>query len=240
MTSAYFSQDVDVGMLPDYPRRVCGDGGKPGCIDDTANIYDDKIYLSRGECRTYIGGAEVNALAMYGMMTTDPQSQLLYVDKCDGGSHSGQEDDINCMTHVVPTPNPPAKVATGQVVFFDTTPFITDVNVGFEASAFVYVPDICANATRECDLLVRFHGCGGNPGVQVDGTMHQYADTNGIVVLYPRIRKNNNASRTYQNSFEISRGCWDGYGQLSPDYALQNGQHMSIVWNMVKHISGRF
>jgi len=63
-------QFVDVGMLPDYPRRVCGDGGKPGCIDDAANIYDDYVYLSRGECRTYIGGAEVNTLAMYGMMTT--------------------------------------------------------------------------------------------------------------------------------------------------------------------------
>ena len=59
-------------MLPDYPRRVCGSGGKFGCIDDAACIYNSRVYLSRGECRTYIGGAEVNSLALYAMMTLKP------------------------------------------------------------------------------------------------------------------------------------------------------------------------
>ncbi|GAB5362815.1 hypothetical protein AAMO2058_000831100 [Amorphochlora amoebiformis] len=36
-------QSVDVGMLPDYPRHVCGEGGKPGCIDNVANIYDEYV-----------------------------------------------------------------------------------------------------------------------------------------------------------------------------------------------------
>lgn len=236
-------QDVDVGMLPDYPRRVCGDGGAPGCIDDAANIYDDWAYFSRGECRTYIGGAEVNTLALYGMMTTDPQRQLLYVDKCNTSDPTPVDDDSNCMNHVFGQGgskplNPPANYSSSPILFFDSTPFLVSYDIGFEGSGFAYIPEACYS--QQCDMLVRFHGCGGMQGVDQDNTIHRYAESNGIVVLYPRIRKMNNVTETHQNVNEIARGCWDGYGQLSEDYALQSGQHMASVWNMVKHISGRF
>jgi len=232
-------QHVDVGMLPDYPRRVCGDGGKPGCIDDAANIYDDYVYLSRGECRTYIGGAEVNTLAMYGMMTTDPETQLKYIDKC--ATEEGVDDDKECITHVMGPKvkiNPPAATASSRVRVFNMMPFIADYNLGFESTAFAYIPGACYNTTTACRALVHFHGCGGNNGPDQDARIHLWAETNNLVVLYPRIKKNNNVTRTYPNSYEIARGCWDGYGQLSDSYALQNGEHMATVWRMVARLAG--
>jgi hypothetical protein len=65
----------------------------------------------------------------------------------------------------------------------------------------------------------------------------------GIVLLYPRIMSHghvppNNVTQTYPNSYEIARGCWDGYGQLSPRYALQSAPHMRAVWAMVAWITG--
>ena len=120
-------------MLPDYPRRVCGNGGPaasdnpflpprhrrcpplssspssvllfkqqwpplpqaaaalepptfipfhllrppplhlptgtPGCLDDVTNLYNTSAFLARGECSTYVGGAEANTVAMYGQVT---------------------------------------------------------------------------------------------------------------------------------------------------------------------------
>ena len=48
----------------------------------------------------------------------------------------------------------------------------------------------------------------------------------------------NNVSDTYTNAYEISRGCWDGYGQLGVDYALQSGVHMRNVYHMIQAITG--
>ena len=69
-------------MLPDYPRRVCSNGGTPGCLDDVQHLYNTSAFLARGECRTYIGGAEANTVAMYGQMTLHPDTQVQYFDEC--------------------------------------------------------------------------------------------------------------------------------------------------------------
>ena len=46
--------------------------------------YNTSAFLARGECRTYIGGAEANTVAMYGQMTNNPDAQVQYFDEwCD-------------------------------------------------------------------------------------------------------------------------------------------------------------
>jgi len=145
----------------------------------------------------------------------------------------------NSMEHLLKKPmNPPVPYATSSVKIFDMMPFIEDHNIGFEGTGFAYIPNKCYNTSNACQIMVRFHGCGGNGGVNQNSTMHCYAEANDMIVLYPRIKKNNNCSRTYQNSYEIARGCWDGYGQLSEDYALQSGAHMSTVWRMISQLAG--
>ena len=40
------------------------------------------------------------------------------------------------------------------------------------------------------------------------------------------------------NCKEISRGCWDGYGQLSNKYYMQSAPHMQSVARMISQLSG--
>jgi len=89
--------------------------------------------------------------------------------------------------------------------------------------------------------MVQFHGCGGCGDDALHSRYHdgwdQYATTNGVVVLKPCIKKYSNVSVTYANSLEVERGCWDGYGQLSSNYALQSAPHMRNVWNMINAVA---
>merc|ERR1712039_401959 len=107
-----------------------------------------------------------------------------------------------------------------------------------------------------CKLLIAFHGCGGcalnksafgknggwGPGSAVADNMYaRYAESNGIVLMHPCVtpwENGNNVSDTHANAAEIARGCWDGYGQLTEQYALQSGVHMRNVFRMVEHIAG--
>ena len=43
-------QVVDVGKLPDYPRRACGNTFpiRPECIDDPANLFAARVFIFRG------------------------------------------------------------------------------------------------------------------------------------------------------------------------------------------------
>lgn len=48
---------------------------------------------------------------------------------------------------------------------------------------------------------------------------------------------NNATAAVAGNCKEISRGCWDGYGQLGEGYTLQSAPHMQTVWRMVEYLA---
>eukprot|EP01065_Artemidia_motanka_P048384 TRINITY_DN7773_c3_g1_i1.p1 TRINITY_DN7773_c3_g1~~TRINITY_DN7773_c3_g1_i1.p1 ORF type:complete len:354 (+),score=113.83 TRINITY_DN7773_c3_g1_i1:47-1108(+) len=231
-------QWVDVGMLPDYPRRTCGNGGKPGCLDDVVHLYNTTVYLTRGECRTYVGGAEVNTFDMYAQMTSEPQKQIRYFDQCyPNGTKRPDDTAQQCLDWVYGgTAKDTAQPGVGRFVEFDQTPFIDDTSVGLAESGWVFVPPQCAQGAL-CKLMVFFHGCGGCGTPSSDDTYTRYAESRGVVLLHPCVMKGNNVSLRHPNSFEIARGCWDGYGQLGSDYALQSGPHMRASWNMVRRLA---
>eukprot|EP01062_Namystynia_karyoxenos_P038083 TRINITY_DN2767_c0_g1_i1.p2 TRINITY_DN2767_c0_g1~~TRINITY_DN2767_c0_g1_i1.p2 ORF type:complete len:398 (+),score=71.86 TRINITY_DN2767_c0_g1_i1:86-1195(+) len=238
---------VDVGKLPDYPRRTCGNGGLPGCIDDVTNLYNTSVYLTRGECRTYVGGAEVNTFAMYAQMTLEPQRQIKYTDTClPNGTHLPIDTELECLRHVysgVELAPPRSSAAPFPLEMFDQTPFIDDSSVGIAKDGWIYIPSSCRqNATNAtaCRLMVFFHGCGGCHIPELSATHARYAayaESNKLVMMHPCIQNKNNVSLKHKNAYEIARGCWDGYGQLGTDYALQSAPHMRAVWNMVRHVA---
>eukprot|EP01062_Namystynia_karyoxenos_P038084 TRINITY_DN2767_c0_g2_i1.p1 TRINITY_DN2767_c0_g2~~TRINITY_DN2767_c0_g2_i1.p1 ORF type:complete len:393 (+),score=41.54 TRINITY_DN2767_c0_g2_i1:86-1180(+) len=235
-------QWVDVGKLPDYPRRHCGNGGLPGCLDDVVNLYNTTVYLARGECRTYIGGAEANTEAMYAQMTLEPQRQVKYTDVClPNGTRLPINTNLECLQHVYPgasTKGFASRLGSVEFVEFDQTPFIDDNSVGLAQTGWIYIPSACSrNATNTpaCRMMVFFHGCGGTGKPSETDTYAQFAAANNVVLMHPRIDNPNNVSLVHKNAYEIARGCWDGYGQLGMDYALQSAPHMRAVWNMVRH-----
>eukprot|EP00941_MAST-03F_sp_MAST-3F-sp1_P001326 g1326.t1 len=246
------SEWVDVGMLPDYPRRICGNGGKTGCIDDTFNLKNTTVFLARSECRTYTGGAEVNALALYAELTTRPDEQLLYYDSCAGRNDTA----AMCWNHVLPKiqQRPLSKTielnSFGNSTYwqrFHQSELIDDFNVGFDEAGWIFIPEQCKDSgkvkeneknTPLCSLMVLFHGCGGCNGIPSRNEDTIYAEANGVVLLKPCMKNFNNVTETFKNAFEIQRGCWDGYGQLDAQYALQSAPHMRNTWNMIRKVSG--
>ena len=57
---------VDVGALPDWPRRNCGEPPRPECLDDVVNMYDSKVFLQSGTKDEHTPtDAVVNTLAWY-------------------------------------------------------------------------------------------------------------------------------------------------------------------------------
>jgi len=127
---------VDVGMLPDYPRRVCG--VLDGCMSDVDFLKQDMIYLQRSECNTYVHGAEENVYAMYAMMTDEADKQIKFVDSCE--TAVTQSTDEMCIQHVLPgvqgselkPPRDEDEEASGMWQLFDQTMYLDKVSVKCE------------------------------------------------------------------------------------------------------------
>ena len=252
---------VDVGLLPDYPRRVCGEAGLSGCMSNVDALKDTSVYLQRSECNTYVEGAEENAFAMYATMTDEPDKQIEFLDTCKNSITNDTQfmclDQVlsHVQGHGLVEPRDVDEAPAGEWQRFDQTMYLDDFNAGFDDAGWVYVPKQCLGGGDGndgfCSMMVWFHGCGGNhnkvagkpPGT--DDVTVRYADTNNVVLLQPAILRDdklhgfyNNVTETYTNSMEIERGCWDGYGQLGSDYALQSGAHNRNIWNMIAELSG--
>jgi len=122
----------------------------------------------------------------------------------------------------------------GTAVYNATTPRAT----GLAATGYVYVPRRCwqnqSYSGRGCRLHLSLHGCGVN-GYYDEAVQHlgfeAWAESNDMVVLYPRIQP-------HGFTIETKSGCWDAYGQSGPDYALKTGVQMKAIRDMISAISG--
>jgi poly(3-hydroxybutyrate) depolymerase len=108
--------------------------------------------------------------------------------------------------------------------------------IGMGRTGYLYTPPSCTTGT--CRLVVALHGC-KQTAEQIGRTfvdrsyLNEYADTNGLVVLYPQARPD--------EAFGNPNGCWDWWGYLGPadgDYATKNGPQMRTVMNMVAALGG--
>ena len=44
---------VDVGQLPDWPRRNCGQPFRADCLDDVVHMYGSHVFLQSGRDDTH-------------------------------------------------------------------------------------------------------------------------------------------------------------------------------------------
>lgn len=123
---------------------------------------------------------------------------------------------------------------------FRQSSFLSSFDVGFDTLGYYYVPDVCQSEAgpNRCTLLVNWHGCGGLHPWDWNGTLARYAESNGIVLLAPKMKGNNNVSVSHKNAHEVTRGCWDSYGQTGPDYATKAGLQIASGWRMVQQVVG--
>jgi poly(3-hydroxybutyrate) depolymerase len=128
----------------------------------------------------------------------------------------------------------------GALMTFDQTEFGASPNVSMSSTGNVFVPRSCMEG-RKCGFVLALHGCLqqsaliGNHWVTEAG-INEWADTNGLVVLYPDTIATSAPAPTNPNA------CFDWWGysnQTDPDYALKSGLQMSVLYAMVQRVTGQ-
>ena len=124
----------------------------------------------------------------------------------------------------------------GALIEFDQTPFFAPgANAGMANTAYVYVPRRCAEGG--CAVHVALHGC-KQTAAQVDKAFvtgagyNRWADANGIVVLYPQVRKAGLGSSNPEN-------CWDWWGYTGAGWYEKRSVQMTAIVAMVQHLASR-
>jgi len=115
-------------------------------------------------------------------------------------------------------------------------------NPGMAATGWIYVPASCAGGAS-CKLHVALHGCLqnyaqiGNAFLQNTGYT-RWADSNGIVVLFPQTQVDNTSRSTAASgSLANPNGCWDWIGWYGGNFAQKAGTQMAAIKAMVDHVA---
>tara|TARA_B110000208_G_C11789436_1_gene436893 strand:- start:1479 stop:3599 length:2121 start_codon:yes stop_codon:yes gene_type:complete len=245
---------VDVGQLPDWPRRNCGEPPRANCLDDVTHMYDSKVYLQSGTRDVHTPtDAVVNTFAWYATMLTDPKAQIKYVGDQPTAhvlpllGRDGYDGPGECMAHVFGGSGNVARRphASAALRTFDQRAYLADAAKGAAAGwaneGLVYVPSQCE--TGECKLLVLLHDCGTRdapllpPAAAMsaeESEFARHADVNGVVILMPRL-----AANASSGAADVRRGCWDVFGQLGQDYAHQSSPHLHPLLPMIQALGGK-
>jgi len=121
-----------------------------------------------------------------------------------------------------------------------TVPFFGS-GVGMWQSAWLFVPPQCKEGI--CKLTILPGGCDvrmttpPGPGSDEDA-FARYAFVNDIVILKPCQGNIFIDKKRFPDNQENLRGMVDVYGQLTEDYATQNGGQMAPIGDMVKRLLG--
>lgn len=128
----------------------------------------------------------------------------------------------------------------GSLMTFDQTEFGASPNVSMSPTGSVFVPKSCTEG-KTCGFVLALHGCLqqsaliGNRWVSEAG-INEWADTNGLVVLYPDTIASSAPGPTNPNA------CFDWWGysnQVDTNYALKSGLQMSVLYAMVQRVTGQ-
>lgn len=123
----------------------------------------------------------------------------------------------------------------GSLMQFDQTEFGAAAANSMDTRGYVFVPRSCAQG-QTCGFVLALHGCLqgraqiGDKFVTESG-LNEWADTNGIIVLYPYAIESTGVAFNPQ-------GCWDWWGYDDPNYAVKSGTQLGIVYKMVQRVTG--
>ena len=142
----------------------------------------------------------------------------------------------------------------GKLIEFDQGDFIANPNAhGMADTGWVFVPENCS-AQAPCRLHVALHGCLHYSARRYirNGTFitfgstfaehagyNRWADTNGIIVLYPQAQRSPQALWDLFDAFGRNpKGCWNWWGyDDDPNYAQRSGSQMAAIRKMIDKIT---
>ncbi|HEX3464652.1 MAG TPA: PHB depolymerase family esterase [Candidatus Elarobacter sp.] len=231
-----------------------------GTIDDKVNLRGDPVYLWSGTADSLVKQQEMNDLQTeyqhYGARIVrydnafpaqhgweSPAGELAcgtlgspFMIACNAGAQPYDSERVWMEAFFGRLHPRNDGRLRGALVNFDQTEFGAGATNSMDTNGYVFVPKQCENGDGRCGLVVAFHGCLqtqadiGTKFVTESG-IDEWADTNGVVVLYPYAVKSATVPFNPQ-------GCWDWWGYDDPSYALKAGTQSSIVYKMVQRLAG--
>jgi poly(3-hydroxybutyrate) depolymerase len=148
----------------------------------------------------------------------------------------------------------PAAAASGRIVAFDQREFVPDEATaanGLHDTGYLYVPKTCeAGAAQPCRIQVVLHGCKQSTEELGDIFytkigVNEWADPNGIVVLYPQAHATTPAElppnlQAYGLLYANPDGCWNWWGYSGDNqYLTKKGVQIVAIWKMIQRIEGK-
>ena len=130
---------------------------------------------------------------------------------------------------------PAAPGSAASRLNWPSLPSLPGIARGLHDTGFAYVPAACAARSERCRVHIVFHGCKQTVAdIQEryvrDTGYNRWADSNGIVVLYPQAKSEKLAN---------PNGCWDWWGYSGGAYATKAGQQMVAVRAMLDRLAGK-
>ena len=227
--------------------------GAARAIDPTANLARARAWLFTGGADRTVYPAVVQALrdfyagykAQVALVADKPAGHGMVTDHY--GSACGASEPpfiIDChydaagelLRFLLGNVQPPATKEAGELRRFDQDRYADgDAKaIAMDASGFIYVPARCTQ--ERCRIHVVFHGCrqgAGELGERFvrEAGYNRWADTNGLVVLYPQVVKR------YSPFVFNPRGCWDWWGYTGTNYHTKAAPQMRAVMKMIDRLA---
>jgi poly(3-hydroxybutyrate) depolymerase len=137
------------------------------------------------------------------------------------------------LTQIYGTLKPKAQALSSATVAFNQSAFASPL-AGLASTGYVYVPVSCQASGSQCAVHVVFHGCGQGAGEVQDAVYgklgyNAWADSNGIIVLYPQVDPTGIPSNI--------AGCWDWTGYTGLDFQVQTGKQLAALHAMVLQLT---
>lgn len=261
-TACMYNATISSGMLNTMQADINNWSGTAN--DNKALVAGQKIYMFVGNSDYTVGPNPMNAVQTQYTNNGVPAANLEYVKRastahvfptdfdstgnnaCSSSaspyiSNCGYDGARAALTKFYGTlaarNNAPA---ASNYIEFNQGAFTS--NPGMAATGWVYVPASCASGTV-CKLHVALHGCQQNYATIGDKFIKstgytRWADTNGIVVLFPQTRVDSSSRATSASgSLANPNGCWDWIGWYGSNFAQKAGMQQAAIKAMVDQLA---
>ncbi|GAB3776889.1 hypothetical protein GCM10028796_55160 [Ramlibacter monticola] len=262
-TSCMNNAAISAGQLGAMQNGIDGFAAN-ATIDAKAGVAAQQVYLFVGSADTTVGPNPMNALQAQYANNGVPAANLQYVQRA-GTAHVFPTDfdatgnnacNATASPYVANCGYDGAKAvlstfygplnprndapAAGNYLEFDQRAFTA--NAGMSPTGWVYVPADCA-AGAQCRVHVALHGCKQSYAEIGDRFLRntgytRWADTNGIVVLFPQAQADNTLRQTAASGLLTNpNGCWDWVGWYGGNFAQKAGTQVAAIKAMVDQLS---
>lgn len=226
---------------------------RSGAIGDPALLVDDPVYIFIGQSDPVVAPAVTESLInFYQKLVASYNLRVTALPNAGHGFPTLQTDAPcgspsashlqNChfdgageaFTTLYGSLKPAAdpEQLSGNLMEFGQQEFFN--GKGMLDRGYLYVPASCREENAQCQLHVALHGCDQSAEVAGDRFIRnsgflRWADTNGIVVLYPQAKK----------SLPNPKGCWDWWGYESEPFFSRSNQQITAIVGMIQRLTGR-